>query len=158
MPPILSNLEGSRYRSWINCKIENGIFCGCGGPANLGEILRLYHEIGCFPPRRGTRPSPGQGVLAAALGFNAPKPFSRPERARYCTAIFSCPVGAAECYGRIHSIPRAARPCLLAWRLPWARAYALSGRTFAKSSNFMIHSLFLPYFSNKATLMLHPAL
>ena len=26
------------------------------------------------------------------------------------------------------------------WRLPWARSYALSGRTFGKSSNFMIHS------------------
>ena len=36
-------------------------------------------------------------------------------------------------------------PCPRA--LPWARSCALSGRTFGKSSNFMLHSLFLPFFA-----------
>ena len=35
-----------------------------------------------FRPERATHLSPGQGVLAAALGFKAPKTISRPVRAR----------------------------------------------------------------------------
>jgi len=30
---------------WIDCKIESGIFCGCGGPMNLGEILDFFLKI-----------------------------------------------------------------------------------------------------------------
>ena len=48
-------------------------------------------------PRRGTRPSPGQGVLAAALGCGTHKPFAALKGQD--TAIFSCPVGAAEFTG-----------------------------------------------------------
>jgi hypothetical protein len=38
----LDNLRAKN--DWIFCKIENGIFKGRGGPLNLEEILKIFHD------------------------------------------------------------------------------------------------------------------
>ncbi|EHQ90113.1 hypothetical protein DesyoDRAFT_3073 [Desulfosporosinus youngiae DSM 17734] len=29
---------------WIDCKVTNGVFTGCGGPRNLEEIIRIFYK------------------------------------------------------------------------------------------------------------------
>ena len=77
------------------------------GRISISKTVTRWH----FCPERATYISPGQGVLAAALGtFSSRK--SRPERARRTTAVrhFPCPFRAAKLLG--HPSPRA---------LPWAK-------------------------------------
>ena len=87
-----------------------------------GRKLRVYHEIGCFPPRRGTRPSPGQAVLRAALGIDVPTKFSRPNGARENCCAVSCPFRAAKWFGCLETQGGGE------YALPWARSDAPSGR------------------------------
>jgi hypothetical protein len=42
--PFTALRENRAEHDWIDCRVDDGVFSGCGGPLNLTEILDVFRR------------------------------------------------------------------------------------------------------------------